>query len=80
MLLLPLTRREPVDKLYYALLRLQKDDTASPFKSLTRIGDACAPATIAACVYSGYKGAAELGAGPIDELEAISPRHRLSEL
>ncbi len=50
----PLTMRLPDDALYTALA-----DQGLP--SLTRIGDALAPSTIAAAVYSGHRYAQELG-------------------
>jgi dimethylamine/trimethylamine dehydrogenase len=54
------TMRLPNDSLYHALV----DDPAAlsdaGIKSVTRIGDALAPATIAAAVYSGHRFAREL--------------------
>ncbi len=58
---LPLTRREPEDKLYYDLLSLYagQGDTV-PF-TIRRIGDCEAPGLIAAAVYSGYRAGVETG-------------------
>ncbi len=69
---LPVTMRLPVDDLYQTLLQTK-------VKSLTRIGDALAPSTIAAAVHSGHLFARELnepdkGNVPFDrELSELSP-------
>ncbi len=66
-----ITMRHPVDSLYTTLL-------GANLPSLTRIGDALAPSTIAAAVYSGHLCARELGEPPSDgvpfkrELTALS--------
>lgn len=55
--LLPLTRREPDDALFYDLKSARETGAGDSIKSLVRIGDCEAPALIAAAVYSGYKAA-----------------------
>jgi len=55
------TSRTLVDALYHALVSDEAALSASGIKSVTRIGDCRAPATIAAAVYSGHKYARELG-------------------
>ena len=54
---LPLTRREPHDALYYALRAAVSEDRAGAPKTVARIGDCLAPGTIAAAVHGGYRAA-----------------------
>ena len=55
--ILPLTRREPRDALYYALRAAVSEDRIGAPKTVARIGDCLAPGTIAAAVYGGYRAA-----------------------
>ena len=59
------TSRLPVDRLYQGLLAAAADGRAGHVRSVTAIGDALAPATIAAAVYSGHRYAEELDAPPV---------------
>ena len=61
---LPLTRREPHDALCHEVLAAIVEDRTGAPKTVTRIGDCLAPGTIAAAVYSGYRGALEMGRSP----------------
>ena len=54
---LPLTRREPHDALYYGVRTAISEDRTGAPKTVTRIGDCLAPGTIAAAVYGGYRAA-----------------------
>ena len=54
---LPLTRREPHDALYYAVRAAISEDRTGAPKTVTRIGDCLAPGTIAAAVYGAYRAA-----------------------
>ena len=58
---LPVTRREPQDALYFELGKERDAGRTPGLKTLRRIGDCEAPGLIAAAVYSGYKAAMELG-------------------
>ena len=58
--IIPITRREPKDKIFYELNGLTNNHSLK-LKSLKRIGDCEAPGIIASAVYSGYKSALELG-------------------
>ena len=58
--IIPITRREPKDKIFYELNGLTNNHSLK-LKSLNRIGDCEAPGIIASAVYSGYKSALELG-------------------
>jgi len=58
--IVPVTMRMPDDVLYHTLAEAR-------LRSLTRIGDALAPSTIAAAVYSGHRYARELGTPKSDE-------------
>ncbi len=75
---IPVTMRDPVDDLFHQVQALVDGGAAAP-KTLTRIGDCLAPATIAHAVYAGHRYARELGqppAGPVAfrrELTALSP-------
>lgn len=60
-LIIPVCRRLPVLDLYDGLLVLGDTLEAGGIRSVRRIGDAEAPNTIAAAVYSGYRAAMELG-------------------
>ena len=62
--LVPVTSRLPRDSLYHALTARCGDWAAHGVQSVTRIGDALAPATIAAAVYAGHRYARELGVPP----------------
>ena len=59
------TSRLPVDRLYQGLLAAVAAGRAGHVRSVTAIGDALAPATIAAAVYSGHRYAEELDAPPV---------------
>ena len=54
---LPLTRREPNDALYYAVQGAVSEDRTGAPKTVVRIGDCLAPGTIAAAVHGGYRAA-----------------------
>ena len=56
--LVMITSRLPNDSLYYELCN--EYDIRSKFKSVKRIGDCLAPATIASAIYDGRKYAMEL--------------------
>lgn len=60
--LVPVTMRDSCDALYQALLVLQEEWHAAGIKEVQVIGDALAPATIAAAVYAGHKAAREMDA------------------
>jgi dimethylamine/trimethylamine dehydrogenase len=57
----PLTRRLPVQGVYDDLQEALDEGRAGGLKSVVRIGDAEAPNTIAAAVYSGHRAGMELG-------------------
>ena len=59
--LIPVTSRLAVNDLWDALQARQADWKKSGIRSITRIGDALAPGTIAAAVYAGHRYARELG-------------------
>ena len=59
--MIPICRRLPNLIDYDALTTLHADDKAGSIKTIARIGDAEAPNTIAAAVYSGYRAGMELG-------------------
>ena len=61
---LPLTRREPNDALYYAVRAAISEDRTGAPKTVARIGDCLAPGTIAAAVYSGYRAALAVSPSP----------------
>ncbi|MEE8213145.1 MAG: NADH:flavin oxidoreductase, partial [Alphaproteobacteria bacterium] len=56
------TARLPEDALYRALLDEPEALARAGIKSVTAIGDACAPSTIAAAVYAGHRAARDLDA------------------
>lgn len=58
--LIVVTSRRPMDQLYYELESDIQHATSSGIRSITRIGDAMAPASIAAAVYSGHRLAREM--------------------
>ncbi len=60
--LVTVTARLPEDALYRALLEEPEALTRAGIKSVTAIGDACAPSTIAAAVYAGHRAARDLDA------------------
>ncbi|MCB2095495.1 MAG: FAD-dependent oxidoreductase [Rhodobacteraceae bacterium] len=60
-LVIPVCRRLPVTTLYDGLRALMDGPAAAGIRSVRRIGDAEAPGTIAAAVYSGHRAAMELG-------------------
>jgi dimethylamine/trimethylamine dehydrogenase len=60
--LVTVTARLPEEALYRALVDAPKALRAAGIKSVTAIGDACAPSTIAAAVYAGHRAARELDA------------------
>ena len=57
---IPITRREPIDFLYYELLNA-KNLKNNNIKSINKVGDCVAPGMIATSIYSGYKAGIELG-------------------
>lgn len=59
--LIPVTSRLPRDGLHHALTARQCDWAEHGIRTVTRIGDALAPSTIAAAVYAGHRYARELG-------------------
>ena len=59
--LINVTSRRPVDDLFNSLIERKADWSAAGIVAVTRIGDAEAPGTIAAAVYSGHRYARELG-------------------
>ncbi len=58
--LVVVTAREPVDRLYYDITSDAARLADSAIRSVTRIGDALAPGTIAAAVYAGHRVAREM--------------------
>ena len=60
--LVTVTARLPEDALYRALLEEPEALARAGIKSVTAIGDACAPSTIAAAVYAGHRAARDLDA------------------
>ncbi len=76
--LVTVTMRRPVDAVFHELQTLLADGRPGP-RTLTRIGDALAPGTIAAAVHAGHRYARELGAPITDgvpfrrELPALAP-------
>jgi dimethylamine/trimethylamine dehydrogenase len=58
------TMRDPRDDLYLDLQARRGDWLASGVQSVTCIGDARAPGTVAAAVYAGHRGARELDGLP----------------
>ena len=60
--LVTVTARLPEDALYRALLEAPEALAQAGIKSVTAIGDACAPGTIAAAVYAGHRAARDLDA------------------
>lgn len=60
-MIVPLTRRLPVQGVYDDLQNALEDGRAGPLLSVSRIGDAEAPNTIAAAVYAGHRAGMELG-------------------
>ena len=65
------TARDPVDALYHALMERQAEWPDHSLRSIARIGDAIAPGTIAAAVYTGHLHAREFG---LDETERLYRR------
>ncbi|MFO1203671.1 MAG: NAD(P)-binding protein [Tabrizicola sp.] len=61
------TARRPVDGLWLALQDRRADWAAAGVRSVTRIGDCLAPASIAAATYAGHLYAQEFG-GSVDEI------------
>ena len=61
---LPLTRREPHDALYYAVRAAVSEHRTGAPKTVARIGDCLAPGTIAAAVHGGYRGALAVNPSP----------------
>ena len=62
--LVTVTARLPEESLYRELLAKHEALTAAGIKSVTAIGDAWAPGTIAAAVYAGHRHAREMDAPP----------------
>ena len=65
--IIPLTRREPNDHLFYDLQKIFQNTNSQKIKTVLRIGDCEAPGIIANAVYSGYKAGIELGGNLIKE-------------
>jgi dimethylamine/trimethylamine dehydrogenase len=66
--LVVVTAREPDDRLYYDITSDAVRLAERGIRSITRIGDALAPGTIAAAVYAGHRVAREMqGNGPVAE-------------
>ncbi len=61
------TARLPEETLYRALLDRPEALAQAGITSVTAIGDALAPSTIAAAVYAGHRAARDLDAPPIDD-------------
>ena len=62
--MIPVCRRVPVTDVHAALTELSINDpagAAASIRSVSRIGDAEAPNTIAAAVYAGYRAGVETG-------------------
>ena len=59
--MIPICRRLPNLSDFDALTALKDEGKAGSIQTITRIGDAEAPNTIAAAVYSGYRAGVELG-------------------
>jgi dimethylamine/trimethylamine dehydrogenase len=70
------TMRDPSDALYRELLARQDRWPASGIRSVRCVGDAFAPGTVAAAVYSGHRAARELDAA-VEELDAASLRREM---
>ena len=72
---LPITRREPNDGLYFGILARRE---VSRLESLRRVGDCEAPGIIATAVYSGYRIAREMNRpdGPLAEEVRRERSHR----
>ncbi|MGB1156045.1 MAG: FAD-dependent oxidoreductase [Alphaproteobacteria bacterium] len=59
--MIPICRRLPNDGLYIELQGLLETGSGGSIQTVNRIGDAEAPNTIAAAVYSGYRAGVEIG-------------------
>ncbi len=59
------TARLPDDALYHTLMAAHAEWETAGITNIARIGDALAPATIAAAVYAGHRFARELGTEPV---------------
>jgi len=70
------TMRDPCDELHRELMSRQDRWLASGVRSVRCIGDAFAPGTVAAAVYSGHRAARELDAAA-EELDAVSLRREM---
>lgn len=70
------TSRVPNEAVYQALMGSAEAFADAGIKSVCRIGDCHAPATIAAAVYEGHRFARELGQDPVD----IPYKRELTEL
>ena len=79
--LVVVTAREPDDRLYYEITSDAARLAGSAIRSVTRIGDALAPGTIAAAVYAGHRLAREMRdhgpeAGPVRRERIVPGRAR----
>lgn len=74
------TARRPHDDLYRELLARKADWAAAGVRSVRRIGDAEAPSTIAAAVYSGHKAARLFDLDPALEDPALGIRREVTGL
>ena len=74
------TARTPNDALYNRLLEREGEFNDRGVKSLQRIGDALAPGTIAAAVYSGHRLARELEENPIEGIPFRMERRPIEAL
>jgi dimethylamine/trimethylamine dehydrogenase len=64
------TMRDPCDGLFSDLLARQNEWPAAGVASVRCVGDACAPGTVAAAVYTGHRAAREFDA-VVDDVDAV---------
>ena len=69
--LLPVTMRDPDDALYQALMTREPEWADAGVSEVHCVGDAFAPGTVAAAVYSGHKAARAFDEPEVD-LEAVA--------
>jgi dimethylamine/trimethylamine dehydrogenase len=63
--LVPVTMRDPEDRLFRALQTRQPEWADAGIRQVTLVGDALAPGTVAAAVHGGHLAARELDAAPL---------------
>ena len=68
--LIMVTMRDPVNALMLDLMQRKEEWQAAGIESISCVGDAYAPGTVAAAVYSGHKAAREMDVR-IDDLDAV---------